>query len=83
MRKYRIVTVHRVVQTIEREHTLEADGLAEVSAWLAQGDLPYLKERVQHSERMLLEAHIADVTNPQCAAGGYTVTLTNPEAKQT
>ena len=63
MRKYRIVTVHRLVQTIRRSHEIEADGIAEVAAWLAKGALPYVGERIEESEQTLLEATITDVTH--------------------
>lgn len=71
MRKYRIVTVHRVVQTIRRSYEFDADGMAEVAKWLAQSDLPDTHlggRRIEESERTLLEATITDVTH--CYKGG-------------
>ena len=66
MRKYRIVTVHRVVQTMRRSYEFDADGIAEVAAWLASDDLPDTHlggERIEESEQTLLEAAITDVTH--------------------
>ena len=68
MRKYRIVTVHRVVQKIRRSHEIEVDGLAEVAAWLAKGGYGktlarFGGERIEESEQTLLEATITDVTH--------------------
>ena len=63
MRKYRIVTVHQVTQKVRRSHELEAEGIAEVGGWLAQGPLPYVGERIEESEQTLLEATITDVTH--------------------
>ena len=63
MRKYRIATVHRLVQTIRRSHELEADGIAEVAAWLARDDQPYIGQDVKPPEWTLLEATITDVTH--------------------
>lgn len=66
MRKYRIVTVHRVTQTIRRSYEFDADGMGEVAAWLTSDDLPYTHlggERIEESEQTLLEATITDVTH--------------------
>ena len=63
MRMYRIVTVHRVVQTIERVYRIKVASMAQAAKQLADGDLPDSNMCIEHTEEALpVEAHITDVT---------------------